>query len=63
MPLSKGCTKKTLHKNVTRLRREGYPASRAFAAAARTQREHCACRNRRGPRGGRQLVCKPKRRS
>lgn len=62
MPLSKSCTPKALRSNIAKMVSEGYPRNQAVAIAASTQRKHCSCRTARGPRGGRVLRCKPKRR-
>jgi hypothetical protein len=62
MPLTKGCTPASLRKNIAKLRREGYPGRQAVAIAFNVQRRACSCRAARGPRGGRVLRCKPRRR-
>lgn len=61
MPLPKGCSRKTFSKIVAKMVREGRPARQAVAIAASTQRKNCKCRTSIGPRGGRVLKCKPRR--
>jgi hypothetical protein len=61
MPYSKGCTARARSKNVALFRREGKGVPQAAAMAFSIQRKNCKCRSARGPRGGKTISCRPKR--
>lgn len=46
MPLSKGCTSRSIRKNIAELVRSGRPRAQAAAIAFRVARKNCACRSK-----------------
>jgi hypothetical protein len=62
MPYSKGCTKNARNRNVALFIREGKHAAQAAAMAFSIQRRNCSCRRAVGPRGGKTISCRPRRR-
>ncbi len=44
MPLSKGCTQRSIRRNIAELVRSGRPTKQAAAIAFSVARKHCACR-------------------
>jgi len=55
MPLSKGCTSRSIRRNIAELVRSGRPTKQAAAIAFSVARKHCACKS--SP-----FRCAPKRR-
>lgn len=55
MPLSKGCTTRSIRRNIAELVRSGRPTKQAVAIAFNVARRHCACKS--AP-----FRCAPKRR-